>query len=66
MDYLSIAVAVLIVSAIIILVGGLPGFIASQRHHSNVAAVRVCGYCGLVLWPVWIVAIVWACVGGGK
>ena len=42
---------------------GIPGAIAKKRGHPNTEAIRICGWCSLVLWPVWLVAIIWAHTG---
>jgi hypothetical protein len=41
----------------------LPGLIAKRRGHPNATAIRVCGFVGVIIWPCWIVAIIWAYTG---
>lgn len=60
------AIAALIAIAAIILIGGwmlveMPGKLAADRHHPNAAAIRVCGWMGLLTFGLfWAAAMVWA------
>lgn len=66
MDGLSIASLVLIFSAVIIIVWGivvvhtLPGKIAKKRHHSQAEAIEITAYLGLLVFPLWMAALIWA------
>ncbi|NEW97138.1 DUF3302 domain-containing protein [Rhodopseudomonas sp. BR0G17] len=40
--------------------GKLPGEIAQGRGHPQVAAITVCGWLGLLLPPLWPIALIWA------
>jgi hypothetical protein len=42
--------------------GGLPGQIAAARHHPQAAAIRICGWMGIVTLVLWPIAMVWAFV----
>lgn len=42
------------------LLAGIPGFVAGQRGHPQAGAIGLCGFLGVVLFPAWIVALVWA------
>ena len=53
----------LLAAALLIAIGFIPGDIAKTRGHPNTAAVRVCGLVGIVLWPAWFVALIWAYTG---
>jgi hypothetical protein len=63
---LEIASLVLIVVAAIIIVWGiavvhtLPGKIATQRGHSQVKAIEITSYLGLLVFPLWMAALIWA------
>jgi hypothetical protein len=49
-----IGVAILVGMAII------PGKIAAKRHHPQADAIRITGYVGAVVLPMWLIALVWA------
>lgn len=38
----------------------LPYVIADNRGHPNADAIRVCAWVGVIIWPCWFVAIIWA------
>ena len=63
---LEIASLVLIVVAVVIIVWGiavvhtLPGKIATQRGHSQVKAIEITSYLGLLVFPLWMAALIWA------
>lgn len=40
--------------------GSIPGAIAKSRGHPNAPAIRLCGLLGLLVWPAWVVAFIWA------
>lgn len=44
----------------VVWLASLPGTIARRRRHRNASAISICGIIGAVIWPAWIVAIVWA------
>jgi len=66
MDKLSIASLFLILFAVIIIVWGiavvhtLPGRIAKKRHHSQAKAIEITAYLGLLVFPLWMAALIWA------
>ena len=66
MDKLSIVSLFLILFAVIIIVWGiavvhtLPGKIAEKRHHSQQQAIEITAYLGLLVFPLWMVALIWA------
>lgn len=45
------------------LVGWAPGAVARRNQHPNASGVSTLGFIGLIVWPCWIAAIVWAFVG---
>ena len=66
MDGLAIASLLLILFAVIIIVWGiavvhtLPGRIANKRHHSQAEAIEITAYLGLLVFPLWMAALIWA------
>ena len=66
MDSLAIASLFLILFAVIIIVWGiavvhtLPGRIAKKRHHSQQQAIEITAYLGLLVFPLWMAALIWA------
>lgn len=56
----------LIVFAILVIVVGiiklheLPGNIAEGRGHPQVDAIRICSLLGLIIFPFWMMALIWA------
>lgn len=56
----------LIVSVVVIIVLGivkihtLPGDIAKKRNHPQVAAIEVTSLLGLIIFPFWMVSLIWA------
>lgn len=66
MDGLTIASLFLILFAVIIIVWGivvvhtLPGKIAKKRHHSQAEAIEITAYLGLLVFPLWMAALIWA------
>jgi uncharacterized membrane protein len=63
---LEIASLILILLAVIIIVWGiavvhtLPGKIAVHRDHSQVKAIEITSYLGLLVFPLWMAALIWA------
>lgn len=63
---LEIASLLLILFAVIIIVWGiavvhtLPGKIAKKRGHSQVEAIEITSYLGLLVFPLWMAALIWA------
>jgi len=56
----------LILFAIIIIVWGIymihlyPGKVAKQRKHPQLKAIEVTSVMGLLIFPLWILALIWA------
>ena len=63
---LKIVALFLILFAVIIIVWGiavvhtLPGKIAKKRGHSQVEAIEITSYLGLLVFPLWMGALIWA------
>ena len=38
----------------------VPGSLAKKRKHKYAKAISVCGLCGLIFWPAWLAALIWA------
>jgi hypothetical protein len=68
MDLLSyfalIVLLILVVSVIgvIAFLGALPGKLAKKNGHAQARAVTMAGWMGLLLPPLWPLAMVWACI----
>ena len=66
MGPLEFASLFLILFAVIIIVWGiavvhtLPGKIATRRNHSQVEAIEITSYLGLLVFPLWMAALIWA------
>lgn len=60
-----IVISVFVVAAVMaaLIFGGVPGALARNRGHANAQAITICGWLGVVLWPLWLVALVWAFTG---
>lgn len=52
-------VIVLIVYTIVVL-HTLPGKIARKRDHPQAESIEICSLMGLIVFPFWMVAMVWA------
>jgi len=67
MEFLSMIMLALVVIAgvvLLVLLLGLPGYIARRRGHEAAKAIHLCGLLGgLFFFPLWIVALVWAYTG---
>ena len=66
---MQIASLCLILFSVIIIILGiikvhtLPGNIAAQRSHPQATAIEVCSLLGLLIFPLWMFALVWAYAG---
>lgn len=63
--YKCIALFILLFSVIVIVVGiikihELPGEIAKKRNHPQADAIRVTSLLGLLMLPLWFLALIWA------
>ena len=56
----------LIVFSVVVIVIGiikvheLPGKIAESRGHPQAEAIRICSLLGLIIFPFWMFALLWA------
>jgi hypothetical protein len=56
----------LIVFSVVVIVVGiikvheLPGNIAQSRGHPQADAIRICALLGLIIFPFWMFALLWA------
>jgi uncharacterized membrane protein len=58
-------ISVIVFCAIVIVVGivkihELPGDIALKRGHPQAEAIRICSLLGLLIFPFWMLALLWA------
>jgi hypothetical protein len=64
LNIMALIVLIFVTSFVVYVVfrlGGLPGRIATQRHHLQADAIRIMGWLGLLTGGiVWAVALVWA------
>lgn len=66
MDKYSIIALVVIVLAISIIILGIavihtyPGRVAKKRRHPQTQAIEVTSVLGLIVFPLWLFAIMWA------
>lgn len=59
--WIILCVILLAIIALAIVLGSLPGRIATNRNHPQRDAIRVAGWAGLLLGGVpWFLALVWA------
>jgi hypothetical protein len=64
----AISLGLIAFVALVLVVGiyqihSLPGRIASQRGHPQTQAIEVCSVLGLLIFPLWMAALVWAYAG---
>jgi uncharacterized membrane protein len=62
---LYFSAALIVFSVIVIVVGiiklhELPGKIAKDRGHRQAEAIRICSLLGLLIFPFWMIALLWA------
>lgn len=55
----------IVFSVVVIIVGiikvhELPGNIAATRGHPQAEAIRICSLLGLIIFPFWMFALLWA------
>jgi hypothetical protein len=58
---ISFVIAVLVAG--IYKIHSLPGRIAEGRNHPQAQAITVCSVLGLLVFPLWMAALVWAYAG---
>jgi len=57
-----IVFCVLVIVIGIIKVHELPGDIAKRKNHPQAEAIRICSLLGLIIFPFWMFALIWAYV----
>jgi hypothetical protein len=55
-----IFLAVLVIIIGIVVVHELPGKVADKRLHPQVDAIKITSYLGLIVFPLWMFALIWA------
>ena len=60
-----LCLCLILISVVVIVVGiikihELPGEIAARRKHPQAEAIRICSLMGLIIFPFWMVALLWA------
>ena len=60
-----LCLGLIIFSVVVIVIGiikvhELPGKIAESRGHPQAEAIRICSLLGLIIFPFWMVALLWA------
>ena len=66
LDYASLGIiltAILIITLGIIKIHTYPGVVARERQHPQVDAIKVTSLLGLIIFPLWMGALVWAYSG---
>jgi uncharacterized membrane protein YidH (DUF202 family) len=58
-----IVLAVLTIILGIVKIHTYPGKIAKERNHPQLAAIEVTSLLGLIIFPLWMAALVWAYSG---
>lgn len=53
-------VGILVIWALLVFVWWKPVEVAQQRGHPQLEAIRLCTILSLFVWPLWLVAAVWA------
>jgi hypothetical protein len=61
--WLVVLAIFVILCSLVILLGYWPGWIAKRRGHPSAEAIRICGFVGLLVWPCWLIAFIWAYTG---
>jgi hypothetical protein len=62
------SLSLLLFSVLIIVLGVVkvhtyPGQVAVQRNHPQAKAIEVCSLLGLLVFPLWMAALIWAYAG---
>jgi uncharacterized membrane protein len=52
--------AIFVIVVGIVVVHKIPGNVATQRNHPQVEAIKITSYLGLLVFPLWMFALVWA------
>jgi hypothetical protein len=63
LNYVSLFIIFMCVTIIVIgiwKIHTLPGVIAKQRNHPQAEAIEITAYLGLIAFPLWMAALIWA------
>jgi hypothetical protein len=52
--------SILIIVVGIVQIHDLPGKIAEKRGHPQLDAIKITAYLGLLIFPFWMIALIWA------
>jgi len=63
MGSVLVVLGVVVGLALLLLLGYWPGLVAKRRGHPSATAIRILGLVGLLLWPCWLIALIWAYTG---
>ena len=51
---------VLVIIVGIVVIHKLPGKVAEKRNHPQIDAIKIMSYLGLIVFPFWMFALIWA------
>jgi hypothetical protein len=60
-----LAIVVVAVIGVLVALAVVPGRIAQRRQHPQTDAIRVTGYFGILIAPLWVLAFIWAYTRSG-
>jgi hypothetical protein len=60
-----LAIVVVAVIGVLVALAIVPGRIAQRRQHPQKDAIRVTGYFGILIAPLWVFAFIWAYTRSG-
>ena len=60
-----LAIVVVAVIGVVVALAIVPGRIAQRRKHPQMDAIRVTGYFGILIAPLWVLAFIWAYTRSG-
>jgi hypothetical protein len=60
-----LAIVVVAVVSLLVALAIVPGRIAQKRQHPQTDAIRVTGYLGILVAPLWLLAFIWAYTRSG-
>jgi hypothetical protein len=63
MGSVLVVLGVVVGLALLLLLGYWPGLVAKRRGHPSATAIRILGLVGLLIWPCWLIALIWAYTG---
>lgn len=63
LDYVSLFLiffSILMIVVGIVVVHEIPGKVAKARNHPQLDAIKITSYLGLLVFPLWMAALIWA------